>query len=586
MVLTITPAKEAENFSFNITRFKKETADVAVIMPLYSRLNYAVEAIMSVLNQTYQNIVLICVGAPNDETLKFLEKINDPRIVYLINPNPTLATSFNIAMKYINEELPLVKHVTRCDDDDWLLNNRVEKLRNYLKKNPQHGLVHHGFRITDEAGKVKSEEQIYWVENDLIEYSNIYDGTIMFRKEEVKGITLDEKLPGLPFYDWFIRLQKAGVRIGALNKYTGYFYRQHGNNNVLKIDIKKTYKIIRNKNNIKTEDHKCDVMIYYTYLGRDSGITASVKHSKKLLEDNGYNVKLHACTKHSLYSLKWHAQLCKPKVIIIEKFQLNNDNFLVLDEFIDWPCQVLIREHGKNAFSMKFWNKTLRHERTIDLANWFKNFHAASVNEEYANYLKELYDTEVLYAPNTFSKSLMKSAPKFDTGIHVSILCELRPLKNIITQISACQLIGKWARSQGKELYVHMLKSTSDWGFRKELLDRRSRLFFSVVEHDYMNFNDNQRLVSQMMMGLQVSYTETMNYYALEHMMHEIPVLTSESIHFGIHVPIDDALAIAKKGIEVLCNLEEESKKAGREAIQYVEKINSQFLKIISELSK
>jgi len=234
---------------------------------------------------------------------------------------------------------------------------------------------------------------------------------------------------------------------------------------------------------------------------------------------------------------------------------------------------------------LKFWNKTLRHEHTINLGNWIKRCHAGSCNEEYANYLSELYDTKVLWIPNTFSKDLMKKGVKYDEGIHVSILCEIRPLKNMITQLTACQLIGKWARKQGKELYVHILKSVGDWGFRKELLDRKNKLFFTVVEHDYMNFNDNQRLVSKMDLCLQVSYTETMNYYALEHMMHGIPALTSEAIHFGIKVPIDDPLEIAKKAIFILDpkNYHIYQKKAKQDAERFVNKINTTYLNLIKK---
>lgn len=582
MTLKVTPVEDSEEFKLIPTRFNKKSADVAVIMPLYGRLQYAIQAVLSVLNQSYQNLVLICVGEPNDDTRMLLEALNDRRIIYLINPKPTLASSFNIAMKYIHKEMPGIKYVTRCDDDDWLLMNKVERARTHLKNHPHIGLLHHGFRITKENGELTADEHIIWRPEELLEYSNIYDGTIMFKTKAVKGIELDEKLPGLPFYDWFIRLHKAGVVIDAIEDYSGYFYRQHDNNNVRKIDIKEVYRLIREKNGIKPEDYECDVMIYYTYMGRESGITASVKHGTRILEEAGYKVKSHACTRHSLYSMKWRVKLCKPKVIIIEKFQLNNDDFILLDEFIDWPCQVIIREHGKNAFSMKFWDKTLRHERTIELANWYDYFNAASVNEEYAEYLQELYDTPVKWVPNTFAKSLMKKAPKFDEGYHVSVLCEIRPLKNVITQLSACQLMGKWARAQGSELYVHILKSTADWGFRKELTERAGRLFFTIVEHDYMSFNDNQRLVSQMDLCLQVSYTETMNYYALEHMMHGVPTLTSEAIHFGEHVPIDDALEIARRGIMILDKTLRVPAK--HDAEEFVKKINNQFLKVIKEL--
>jgi glycosyltransferase involved in cell wall biosynthesis len=565
MALKIKKVRDYDStFSINPHKYNKNTADVAVVMPCNNRPIYAVQAILSVLNQDYSNLVLLCVGKPDDQIKKFLELLNDKRVVYLINPEPTLASSTNIALEFIEESLPRVTYITRCDDDDWLAPNKVRVCRNFLRMNPQTDLVHHGYYITNKDGKIKGIKEGCFIQEELIEYSNIYDGTIMLRAEKVRKEYLDEKLPGLPYYDWFIRLHKKGLKMDYM-RYNGYYYRQHGTNNVKRVDIKNTYRIIRKKNKIK--DVPCDVMFCYTWLGRESGITTSVKHCSSLLE----NVKIHKSPNNSLYALRFRAELCKPKLIIIEDMNTPTNAIVELMDSITWPCNVVLREHGKAAFSDLFWKKMENHERVIQISKWYKNLFVASTNLKYSVFLAQLYDSDVLWLPNTFNEKLMTKDKKRDKDIHVSILCEIRPLKNIISQLCACQLIGKEIKTQGKVLNVHLLKSRGARQFIDNLNRNRDKLFFNLRWHPYMDFEENQMLVSRMDLALQISYTETMNYYALEHLMQGIPTLTSEAIEFGLNVPIDDPLTIAEVALKNI------GKKAEKPQ-EYVKIINEQFL--------
>jgi len=594
MALKISNVRELkDSFSFNKTKFNKHTADVAVIMPCNNRLKYAVQAIISVLNQDYENLALICVGRPSDGVRLFLEQMSDDRVIYLIHDNPTLASCTNAALKYVECELPNVKYFTRCDDDDWLAKDKVRKCRNYLRMNPQVDLVHHGYHITNESGQVTNLKKMIFNQEDLLEYSNIYDGTIMFRAHKDQGsfIYLNESLPGLPFYDWFIRLHQAGWKMEYVN-YNGYYYRQWHSNNVRRVDIEESYKIIRDKNDIKLSDHECDVMFQYVWLGRESGITASVNHCSSLLEGQSLKVKVHASPDTSLYGLKLRALLCRPKLIIIENMDTPTDAFIdLMNTVSEWGCQVVIREHGKAAFSPLFWGKLARHDRVIQLASWFSKLHVASVNEQYARYLSQLYDDEVLWVPNTFNKHLMVKQPKVNDEVDVSILCEIRPLKNMITQLCACQLLGKWLKGEGKELNVHLLNSRGGKAFIDNLRKNSDKLHFNLRIHPYMSFKENQRLVSRMDLALQVSYTETMNYYALEHLMHGIPAITSEVIPFGDHAPIDNPFMIAQKAYfwinkELKDNYSIKIDDLIKDAEDYVKNINEQFIKLVEVMLK
>jgi len=578
---------EPRFYQLTKTYYDDQTADVAILMTCDHRKEFVVLAINSALMQDYQNVLLVCVGPADDEAHAYLQGLADPRWVY-IEVDGKWEDKVNVGLEYINT-LPNIKFVTRLDDDDMLALDKVRRCRDYLLSHPRTGIVHHGYTSIDEKSRTKEIIKPVFNEEELEEVSNIIDGTIMARKSAIKDSYLRTDLSGVPFYEWFLRLRKEyGVKIDLID-YQGYYYRQHSSNLYKRVDMNKAYEQIRAIHSLTPASHGCDVLIDCTWLGRDSGITTSVKHAKAVLEKAGYKTKINMHSKSSLYSLKFRAQLLKPKVIIIEKFEMPIEEFLMFRQSVDWPCTIMLREHAKNSFSPNFWGMTLMHEKGIEMSKYDDRFNAASVNLEYARLLSELYNINVQYLPNCFEKSLLRtktSSREPDQRVNISLLCEVRPLKNLITQISACQLIGKRLREEGRELHVHMLNSIHDNSFINNLKSTPDKLFFTLETHDWMTFEENSELVSKMDLCLQVSYTETMNYYALEHMSYGIPAITSEAIHFGFHAPIDDAKAIADLASDILLDYKGHSNKATAEFKKVTEELNKQFIKVINSCMK
>jgi polyhydroxyalkanoate synthesis regulator phasin len=146
-------------------------------------------------------------------------------------------------------------------------------------------------------------------------------------------------------------------------------------------------------------------------------------------------------------------------------------------------------------------------------------------------------------------------------------------------------LLGKKLRSLGQDLYVH-ISTRGSQEFLNDLRSKKDKFYFNLVEHGTLTFEENQELVSKMSLGLQVSYTETMNYYALEHAMHGIPIVTSGAIHFGTTASIDNAKDVAEKAMFLLNNRVIEGKIARNEAEKVVKKNNSIFLEEIKKAMK
>lgn len=110
------------------------TPDISVIMSVYNGENYLVEAIESVINQTFKNWELIVINdCSTDSTAKILEELSarDERIkVHTNEVNLRLPKSLNKAIS-----LAEGKYIARMDADDICLPERLEKQFEYMEKN-------------------------------------------------------------------------------------------------------------------------------------------------------------------------------------------------------------------------------------------------------------------------------------------------------------------------------------------------------------------------------------------------------------------------------------------------------------------
>ena len=111
---------------------------VSVYIPTYNRLNLLKRAIESVRKQSYKNLEIIIVDdGSKDGTVEYLEAISkvDKRIIYFLKKKNTGACeSRNIALKNASGYF-----ITGLDDDDYFLENRIEKFVNFwisLNKKP------------------------------------------------------------------------------------------------------------------------------------------------------------------------------------------------------------------------------------------------------------------------------------------------------------------------------------------------------------------------------------------------------------------------------------------------------------------
>ena len=113
------------------------TPRIAIIIPFYNRAPFVERCIESVLSQTIQDFVAICVddGSSDNTAIRLAEYANrDKRIVFLRQSNQGASAARNMAIRFL-ERLPhQIEWACFLDSDDYLEENFLNDLLFYAEK--------------------------------------------------------------------------------------------------------------------------------------------------------------------------------------------------------------------------------------------------------------------------------------------------------------------------------------------------------------------------------------------------------------------------------------------------------------------
>lgn len=105
---------------------------VSVIIPVYNVGNYLRECLESVINQTLEDIEIICINdGSTDSSLQILNEYaqKDERFIILSQENQGTGKARNNALKVIRG-----KYIAFVDPDDWVELNAFEQLYNFAQE--------------------------------------------------------------------------------------------------------------------------------------------------------------------------------------------------------------------------------------------------------------------------------------------------------------------------------------------------------------------------------------------------------------------------------------------------------------------
>jgi glycosyltransferase involved in cell wall biosynthesis len=208
----------------------KELPFVTIGIPFYNAEAYLLNAIRSVLAQTYENWELILVDdGSTDKSLEIARSIRDPRIsLYSDGKNKKLSYR-------LNEIISLAKYdyIARMDADDMMASNRIEKQLYFLVSNPNYDLVTTGVcSITDDAIpygiRVPPDSHAVSFYTVLSGKHAITHASIMGRRDWFIRNTYDTSDHWAEDYKLWIRaIERNDLAIGFINEPL-YYYREVG----------------------------------------------------------------------------------------------------------------------------------------------------------------------------------------------------------------------------------------------------------------------------------------------------------------------------------------------------------------------
>ncbi|MCP8319033.1 MAG: glycosyltransferase, partial [Candidatus Methylarchaceae archaeon HK01B] len=122
---------------------------ITILMSVYNGEKYLREAIDSILNQTFKDFEFLIINdGSTDRTVEILRSYHDSRIKIITNEkNMGLTKSLNKGLKIARSE-----YVARMDADDISYPRRLEVQYEYMKKNPDVGIVGSWNDVIDDKG--------------------------------------------------------------------------------------------------------------------------------------------------------------------------------------------------------------------------------------------------------------------------------------------------------------------------------------------------------------------------------------------------------------------------------------------------
>lgn len=137
---------------------------ISIIIPIYNAEKYLKKCLDSIINQSYQNIEILCINDGSiDNSLSILKEYQkkDRRIILEDIPNGGVSKARNIAIKKATGN-----YIMFIDSDDYIEPNMVEKMLQITQKNKVDVVRCTNF-LEDEKGKIHKIED-YLIKNESL----------------------------------------------------------------------------------------------------------------------------------------------------------------------------------------------------------------------------------------------------------------------------------------------------------------------------------------------------------------------------------------------------------------------------------
>jgi len=182
---------------------------VSVIIPAYNKADYTVEAVKSVLNQTYPNIECIVVDdGSTDDTYDKLFPYIDTDIKYIFQPNKGVSVARNKGIVRSEGE-----YIAFLDCDDKYLKHKILISLNEMKRQ-EVDMIYNSAVLINQEGK---QQGWYRPKRHSLLFRNSIMNSVVIKKEVFDKVGLfDEELFICADWDMWLRIEEH-FKIGYID---------------------------------------------------------------------------------------------------------------------------------------------------------------------------------------------------------------------------------------------------------------------------------------------------------------------------------------------------------------------------------
>lgn len=208
-----------------------EVPKVSIYIPAYNAEKTILDAVESVLNQTFRDVeACICDDGSTDNTVKLLEKYysSNPRVRWISQANGGIGAASNTAVKLCRGI-----YIGQLDSDDYLAEDVVEKCVAEMDKDLSIGLVYTTYENEYQDGRIEQGYNYPVYLREKLVTAMIAHHFRMFRKLYwCRTDGFNERIKNAVDYDMYLKLSEV-CNAKHLNV-VGYRRRLHGDNTSIK----------------------------------------------------------------------------------------------------------------------------------------------------------------------------------------------------------------------------------------------------------------------------------------------------------------------------------------------------------------
>lgn len=215
--------------------------------------------------------------------------------------------------------------------------------------------------------------------------------------------------------------------------------------------------------------------------------------------------------------------------------------------------QFVMNCHSNVGFLMADPNGTRILRESFNLA---PNFHISANSFKMSKWIEAAYGIKALFLPNLYYLHREKPKPKkMGDVLNIGIFGAIRPLKNIVSAAGAAIVIS---RRLNKPTRIHLSTGRLEGGSQTIMRSVQALIADTRVElvpSGWAPWSEFVRLVDQMHLLLQPSYTESFNMVTADGISQGVPSVVSEAINWAPSswkANIDDVVDMADVGLKLL----------------------------------